>query len=69
MKQFLHIEYICPVRSGSRMGVVVTHGYTGFGTQTKKYPNSIKNWYKKYREMCLDVPGQTFNLSTRNREG
>ena len=30
--------------------------------QTNKYPNTIKKWYKKHQEMCLDVQGQTFNL-------
>ena len=42
---------------------VVMCAYTGFGTQTKKYPNSIKSRYKKLQEMCLDVLGQKFNLS------
>ena len=43
--------------------------YTGFGTQTKKYPNSIKNRYKKLQEMCLDVLGQKFNLSAWYKKG
>ena len=66
MKQFLHIEYICLVRCGSKGGggerVFLRCGYTSFGTQTNKYPNTIEKWYKKYQEMCLDVLGQTFNL-------
>ena len=48
---------------------VVTRAYTGFGTQTKKYPNSIKNRYKKLQELCLDVLGQKFNLSARYKKG
>ena len=59
MKHFLHIEYICLIRWGSKKWVFVTRGYTGFGSQTNKYPNSIKKWYKKHQEMCLDGLGQT----------
>ena len=61
MKHFLHIEYICLIRCGSRKGVFLMRGYTGFGGQSNKYPNSIKKWYKNHQEMFLDVLGQTFN--------
>ena len=46
---------------GIQERVFLIRGYTGFGSQTNKYPNSIKKWYKKHQEMCLDVLGQTFN--------
>ena len=63
MKHFLHIEHmpICLIRCGSRKGVFLIRGYTGFGSQTHKHPNSIKKWYKKHQEMCLDILRQTFN--------
>ena len=50
MKQFLHIEYICLVRYGSRKWISLRRGYTGFSSQTNKYPNSIKKWYKNIKK-------------------
>ena len=43
------------------MEIFFTSRYTGLGSQTNKYPNSIKKWYKKHQEMCLDGLGQTIS--------